>query len=123
MDILYKDLSDKIIGICIDIHKELGPGFLESVYKQVLDYEFNKINFKYEREKLISIKYKNTIIEKAFYADLIIENKIILEIKTVRNIEDIHIAQLLNYLKASGIRLGYIINFAKLKLEWKRLIC
>ena len=104
------------------MNKELGPGFLESVYKQVLAYEFTKNKFHYEKEKLLRIKYKDTIIDKAFYADFIIENKIILEIKTVRNIEDIHIAQLLNYLKASGIRLGYIINFAKLRLEWKRLI-
>ncbi|MCK4338658.1 MAG: GxxExxY protein [Candidatus Cloacimonetes bacterium] len=104
------------------VNKELGPGFLESVYKQVLAYEFTKNKFHYEKEKLLRINYKDTIIDKAFYADFIIENKIILEIKTVRNIEDIHIAQLLNYLKASGIRLGYIINFAKLRLEWKRLI-
>jgi len=72
MAILYKALSDKIIGICIDIHKELGSGFLESVYKHTIAYEFTKNKFHYEKEKLLSIKYKDTIIDKAFYADFVI---------------------------------------------------
>lgn len=104
------------------VNKELGPGFLESVYKHTIAYEFTKNKFHYEKEKLLRTKYKDTIIDKAFYADFVIENKIILEIKTVKNFENIHYAQLLNYLKATGLRVGYLINFGKLKLEWKRMI-
>jgi len=104
------------------VNKELGHGFLESVYKHTIAYEFTKNKFHYEKEKLLSIKYKDTIIDKAFYADFVIENKIILEIKTVKNFENIHYAQLLNYLKATGLRVDYLINFGKLKLEWKRMI-
>ena len=104
-------LSNKVIGIAIDVHRNLGPGLLESVYKQCLAYEFSSVGIEYEIEKVIPIKYKEVNIDCAFRADFIIENNIILELKTVDRILPIHKAQLLTYLKLTSIKLGIIINF------------
>jgi len=104
-------LSNKVIGIAIDVHRNLGPGLLESVYKQCLAYEFFSVGIEYEMEKVIPIKYKKVNIDCAFRADFIIENNIILELKTVDRILPIYKAQLLTYLKLTSIKLGIIINF------------
>ena len=105
------ELSKKVIGCAIEVHKVLGPGLLESAYQQCLAYEFSKANIKFEKEKSIPVKYKETNIDCGFRADFVVGNSIILELKTAEKISPIHEAQLLTYLKLSKKKLGIILNF------------
>ncbi|WP_456406453.1 GxxExxY protein [Caldithrix abyssi] len=120
--IIYKDESYKIIGLCMEVHNNLGKGFLEVVYKDALEYEFEQANIPYEREKEYQVKYKEIILPHKFYADFVVFDKIILEVKGISNIGNEHIAQIINYLKISGCQLGLLVNFGKLSLEYKRII-
>jgi GxxExxY protein len=104
-------LSDKIIGLAIEVHRGLGPGLLESVYQQCLAYEFSKQNLRFTTEQSIPVDYKGIRMDCAFRADFIVEDSIILELKTVDRILPIHEAQLLTYLKITGKKLGLLINF------------
>ncbi len=121
-DIIYKDEAFEIIGICMDIHNELGSGFSEIVYKDALELELSSKQISYEREKSYTILYKGIPLDHKFYADFIVLDKIILEIKCVKLIADEHVAQTIIYLKASGNKLGIIINFGKEKLDYKRIV-
>ncbi len=121
-DILYKDESYKIIGKCFEVHNNLGPGFLEIVYKDALEYEFRKANIPYEREKEYKVNYKDVILPHKFFADFIVFDKIILEVKAVSGISDEFIALAINYLKVSQNKLALIVNFGELKLNYKRII-
>lgn len=115
------DLTSKIIGIAIKAHKKLGPGFVEKIYQRALYLDFKKNNFNFEREAKININYNgvNLGYEKV---DFIVENKVIVELKAVSEILDIHKAKMLSYLKASGCKIGLIINFARQIIEIKRVI-
>ena len=104
-------ITKKAIGCAIEVHRELGPGLLESVYQQCLQYELERNNIKFEAEVPIPIKYKNSNIRFAFRADFIIEDEVIIELKAVEEIHPIHYAQLLTYLKLTGKKIGLIINF------------
>ena len=104
------------------VHSELGCGFLEAVYQEALELEFIRKSILYEREVQININYKGVVLDKKYYADFICHNKIILELKSVKVIENVHIAQLMNYLKATGMKVGYLINFGATSLEYKRFI-
>ncbi|NWF51190.1 MAG: GxxExxY protein, partial [Ignavibacteriaceae bacterium] len=108
-EILFKDESYKIIGICMEVHKLLGKGFLEIVYKDALEYEFTANNIPYEREKEFSIQYKSKILAHKYYADFVLYNNIILEIKAVNGIIDEFVKQTLNYLAVSKCKLGLIV--------------
>ena len=120
--IYFKDLSDKIIGLAIEVHKTLGNGFLEKVYENALMIEFKTNNISAEQQLSIPVQYKENIVGE-YFADILVENKIILELKTVKRIEPIHEAQLLHYLNATNLKLGYILNFASTsKLEFKRFV-
>jgi GxxExxY protein len=120
--IYFKELSDKIIGLAIEVHKCLGNGFLEKVYENALMIEFKNNNIVAEQQHSIPVRYKENIVGE-YYADILVEKKILLELKTVKRIESIHEAQLIHYLKATSLKLGYILNFAvPLKLEFKRII-
>jgi GxxExxY protein len=120
--IYEKELSDKIIGAAIEVHKQLGNGFLEKVYENALMFELNQNNISVYNQHKIEVLYKGQIVGE-YFADIIVESIIILELKVCDNINDIHKAQLLHYLKATGIKVGYILNFgAKFKLEFLRLI-
>ena len=121
-EIIYKEESYQIIGKCFEVHNNLGPGFLEIVYKDPLEYEFNKAAVPFEREKEYIVKYKNIILPHKFYADFVIYDKIILEVKAVAGIADEFIAQAINYLKVSGNKLAIIVNFGELKLNFKRIV-
>jgi GxxExxY protein len=112
----------KIIGICMEVHRILGSGLLEIVYKDAIEYEFKKNNIPFEREKEFEIKYKDVILEHKFYADFIVFNEIVLEIKIAKAIGDEHIAQNLNYINLSWNKLGIIVNFKNKSLEHKRVI-
>ena len=120
-NIIYKELSDKIIGYAINVHKTVGPGFLEHVYEESMCVELKLNNIPYERQKVYSIFYKNNPVG-TYFADLVINNKIILEIKSVPFINKHMHSQLLNYLHVSKLRAGYIINFQNTIIEFKRLV-
>jgi GxxExxY protein len=121
-DIIYKEECFKLIGICIEVHKNLGAGFLEIVYKDAIEYELKKANISYEREKQYEVNYKGIILPHRFYADFVVMDKIILEVKAVQTIPDEFVAQAINYLKVSGNRLALIVNFGELKMNYKRIV-
>ena len=115
--------TDSILRTAIEIHKILGAGFLEIVYKDAVEYETLKQNLKYERDKEYLIHYKETILKHRFYADFVVFDKVIVEIKAKEGgIAEEDYAQALNYLKCSGCKVGLILNFARLKLEIKRVV-
>ena len=119
---IYKEENYKIVGILFEVHKNLGKGFSEIVYKDALEYEFKNNNIPYQREKEFSVAYKDTILKHKFYADFVIYDKIILEIKTVDCFNTSHYNQCLNYLKISGYKLAVLANFNLISLEYKRII-
>ncbi|WP_310559066.1 GxxExxY protein [Flavobacterium sp.] len=121
-DYLYEDDTYKIIGALIEVHKNLGKGFSEIVYKDAFEYELKKINFSFDREKEYLVHYKDIILNHKFYADFIVLDKIIIEIKSTDSIHEKHISQCLNYLHVSGHRLAILVNFNKTSLEYKRII-
>jgi GxxExxY protein len=121
-EIIYKDESYKIIGICMEIHRILGKGFLEIVYKDALEFEFKKNNIPFQREKEFLIKYKDIILPHKFSADFIAYDKIILEIKCKKGIIEEYTKQTLNYLSVSNVKLGIIINFGEDSLKYKRIV-
>ena len=120
--IIYKDESYQIIKKCMEVHNNLGPGFLEIVYKDALEYEFQKAGIPYEREKKYEVNYKGIILPHKFYADFVVFDKIILEVKARSGIPDEFVAQALNYLKVSGNKLAIIVNFGELRLNHRRIL-
>lgn len=114
-------LSNKIIGLAIKVHKLLGPGFVEKIYGRALAEELKKEKIGYRPEEEIKVKY-NDIYIGGQRLDFLVENEIILELKSVSEINEIHRAQMISYLKTANKRLGLILNFAKKKLEIKRLV-
>jgi GxxExxY protein len=122
-DYPFQDLTSRLIGLGIEIHKILGAGFLEIVYKDAFEYEFTVNQIPFVREEEFKIPYKTTILKHRFYADFIVFENVILEIKAKEGgIAEEDYAQTINYLKCSGCKIGLILNFAKLKLEIKRVI-
>ena len=107
----------------MEIHRELGHGFLEIVYKDAIEYELRTKVIQYEREKEFEVQYKNLILPHKFYADFVVFNNIILEVKALEaGFADIHYSMLINYLKVSGCKVGLLVNFARKSLEYKRVI-
>ena len=121
-DLLFEEETYKIIGACMGVHKNLGNGFLESVYQEALEKEMNKAEIPFERQKKIQVKYDDQYLDKYFMADFVCYDKIILELKAVSLLNNDHMAQVINYLKATGYQLGLLINFGQTSLTWKRLI-
>ena len=120
--IYYKSLSDKIIQCAIEVHRILGNGFLEKVYENSVMFEFKSRLVQAENQVPISVYFKNMIVGE-YFTDIVVDKKIILELKVVDHILPIHNAQLLHYLKATNYKVGYVINFgAKEKLEFKRWV-
>jgi GxxExxY protein len=109
MDI--EKLGSKIIGAAIEVHKTLGPGLLESAYEESLCHELSLRSLSFERQKPLSLTYKGKLLDCGYRLDIVVENRIILELKTCEEIEPIHKAQLLTYLKLSGLHLGFLFNF------------
>ena len=120
-DILYKDLSYKIVGLAIEIHNKLGYGFLEKAYENALMLLFRREDIIAKQQTPISVYFEREIVGE-YFSDILVENKIILELKAIEKITDVHKAQTLNYLKATGLRLAIILNFGKKKLEYKRIV-
>jgi GxxExxY protein len=117
-----KDENYKIVGICMEVHRLLGPGLLEIIYKDALEIEFKNHNIPYQREKEFSIEYKGIILPHKFYADFIVYDDLILEVKSVKEISNDHLAQTLNYMKLADTPIGIIANFQNKSLVHKRLI-
>ena len=117
----HEDLTDKIIGCAIEVHKKLGPGFLESIYENALIIELQRQNLRIEQQKEVMIKYDGVEVGR-HRLDLIVDNTIVVELKAVKNIEDIHFAIVKSYLKATGKEHGLLINFSRPVLEVKRVI-
>jgi GxxExxY protein len=115
------DLSNRIIGIAIDIHKKLGPGFQEKIYEEALLTEFKKSGIGYEKQKVIRVDYEGQSLGNQ-RIDLIVDGEIILEIKACTKIIPIHRDQVISYLKTANKRLGLILNFGRSKLEIKRVV-
>jgi GxxExxY protein len=122
MDLMFKEESYQIIGKCMEAHNELGHGFLEIVYKDALEVLLKRDDIFYEREKAYPVFFLGKMLPHQFWADFVVLNKIILEIKCCKELNDEHIAQTINYLKVSGNRLGLLVNFGRGKLEYKRLV-
>ncbi|MFZ5948358.1 MAG: GxxExxY protein [Stygiobacter sp.] len=120
--IIYKEEAFKIIGCCLKVHKELGKGFNEVIYKDALEIEFQIKDIEYKREKEYDIAYKGHILPRKYYADFVLMDKIILEIKAIEMLTDSNIKQILNYLAASKLRLGLLVNFGEDSLKYKRII-
>ena len=121
-DIIYKDESYAIVGALFNVYNYLGSGFSEIVYKDALELEFSSLNIPFEREKEYSVSYKGIVLSHKFYADFVLFDKIILEIKSIDIIHDKHIAQCINYLKVSENRLAILANFHKDLLDHKRIV-
>ena len=117
-------LSGQIIGLAIKVHSDLGPGLLESAYKECLFYEIVNAGYKVEKEKGLPLVYKDIKLDIGYRIDIMVENKLIVEIKAIDSLADIHTTQLLTYLKLSGNRLGLLMNFnvPLLKNGIKRLV-
>jgi GxxExxY protein len=122
MDYLYKEDTYKIIGCCMEVHKSLGKGFNEIIYKDALEFEFKRNNIAYQREAGYKIKYKNFVLPHNYIADFVIFEKIILEAKAIASITSSNIKQTLNYLAASKLKLALLVNFGEDSLSYKRVI-
>jgi len=120
--LIYKEESYKIIGLCMEVHRELGRGLLEAVYKDALEYEFTTNKIPFEREKTYKVRYKDIILPHEFYADFVVYDNIILEIKARSKIVDEFIKQTLNYMAIAKSPLGLLINFGEPSLKYKRLV-
>ena len=121
-ELLHSELTYEIIGAAMEVHATLGPGFLESVYQEAFAIELLSRKIPFDTEKRIDIIYKGVKLEKHFVADFICDNHVIVEIKALSALTNEHQAQVLNYLKATGIKVGLLINFGSKSLEYKRLI-
>jgi len=117
-----KDETYQIIGILFEVHKNLGKGFSEIVYKDAIEYEFEQNKIPYQREKEFVVNYKDTSLKHKFYADFVVFDEIILEIKTVDCFNASHYNQCLNYLKVSKNELALLVNFNSISLEYKRIV-
>jgi len=118
----YQSESFKVIGACMEVHKVLGKGLLEVVYKDALEVEFNKQNMAFEREKKFEVQYKNILLKHSFYADFLVFDKIILEVKAQSGLVEEHYKQTLNYLAISKMKLALLINFGNDSLHFNRII-
>ena len=121
-EIFFKEECFNIVGACFEVHKSLGCGFLESVYQEALAIEMKERNIPFEKEKILKIFYKGTQLEKIYVADFVCYQSIIVELKALSALTSQHDAQVLNYLKATGIKLGLLINFGEPSLKYKRLL-
>jgi GxxExxY protein len=120
--ILFKEESYKIIGACMEVHTQLGPGFLEAVYQEALEIEFNRENIPYKREPELTILYKGVPLTKKYFPDFICYSEIIIELKAVSSLNNDLIAQTVNYLKATNFELALLVNFGETSLIYERLV-
>ena len=121
-DLIYRDECYLIVGCCMEVHKRLGCGFKEAVYQEALEMEFIENALDFVREKRLRIQYKGQLLKKEFSPDFVCFDKIVLELKAASELTEIHQSQLFNYLKASNLRLGILVNFGTPSIQFKRFI-
>jgi len=121
-EFLYQDETYKAIGLCMEVHKRLGPGFAEIVYKDALEIEFKINEIPYSREREFIVDYKGHVLPHSFSVDFICYDKIVLEIKAQKKLIDEHYSQTINYLAVSKSPVGLVINFGEKSLEFKRVV-
>ena len=121
-DLLYKEEVFKLVGFCMDIHRELGKGHDELIYKDALVVELERAGIPFTRERKYEVAYKGVILPHHYRADFVVWQKLLFEGKAVESLTDAHVKQVLNYLAASGLELGLLVNFGSDSLEWKRVV-
>lgn len=121
-EFLHKDLTYQIIGAAMEVHRHLGPGFLESVYQKSLAYELEQRDIQFIQQKHLPVSYKGILTVGDFIADIVVEDCIILELKAIDLLHARHEAQALNYLTVTGFRLALLLNFGNKTLQYKRII-
>lgn len=121
-EFLFGNETYQIIGAAMSVHRELGPGFLEAVYQEALALEFSEKMIPYKKEQALEIQYKGRPLNKRYFADFLCYDQIIIELKAMEAIHNDHLAQVLNYLKATNLKLGLILNFGAPSLQYKRVV-
>ncbi|MHC4510285.1 MAG: GxxExxY protein [Planctomycetota bacterium] len=119
--IVHKGLSYKVIKLALEVHNELGCGFLEKVYENALIMLLDRESIPAKQQAPVDVHFQGQVVGQ-YFADILVDHKLILELKTVEVIGNVHKAQVLNYLRATGLKLGLILNFAKPRFEYKRLV-
>lgn len=119
--LLYRDLTDKILCAAYQVHRELGCGFWEKVYQEALAIVLTEMQIPFEREKQLNIVYHGKILSCKYVADFVIDNKVILELKAVTDMDSVYEAQIINYLKATGYKIGFLMNFGLKEFYFKRM--
>ena len=118
--LLYQELTNRILKACYAVHNELGCGFLERVYQEALDVQLTEMGIPFEREKHLPITYHGKVLKCDYFADFVVDNKVIVELKAVTEMNPVFEAQTINYLKATGLKVGLLINFGDRQLQIKR---
>lgn len=121
-ELIYKEEAFKIVGCCMEVHRELGKGHSEVIYKDALEVEFKRQGIVYSREREFVLSYKGVVLPHRYFADFVVLDKIILEAKAIECLTDSHIKQTLNYLAASRLKLGLLVNFGEDSLTYKRVV-
>lgn len=121
-ELLFKEEAFKIMGICMNIHKVLGMGLKEVNYKDAIEIDFIEGGVPFKREQKFIVKYKDKVLRNPYYADFVVFDSIIIEVKSATALADTHMAQALSYLAVSGMRLALVINFGEKSLTWKRIV-
>jgi GxxExxY protein len=122
MELLHKNLTGKILGMAMEVHQVLGCGFLEALYQEAFEHELKLKRIKFIRQKPHRVAYKDIILRHPYIPDLIVEEKVVVDLKAVREIGEVEEAQMINYLKITHLEVGLIINFGCRSLEWKRMV-
>jgi GxxExxY protein len=119
---IYKAESFKIIGCCMEVHRELGKGHDEVIYKDALEIEFKRQGIEFAREREYTLAYKGVVLPHKYFADFVVLDKIILEAKAIESLTDSHVKQTLNYQAVSKLKLGLLVNFGEDSLTYKRVV-
>ena len=118
--LLYKDLTDRILKAAYTVHNELGCGFLEKVYQEALAIQMTEMNIPFEREKHLKVFYHGKCLQCDYIADFVVDDKVILELKAVTEMDNVFKAQTINYLKITGYKVGFLMNFGQEEFQFKR---
>ena len=121
-ELIYKEECFRIVGACMEVHRELGKGHSENIYKDALQLEFKAQGISFVREHPYAVSYKGTVLPHSYFADFMVLDKILLEAKAIEQLTDSHSKQVLNYLAASKLSLGLLVNFGQDSLAWKRIV-
>ena len=119
--LLYKDLTDRILKAAYMVHNELGCGFLEKVYQEALAIQMTEMNIPFEREKHLKVFYHGKCLQCDYIADFVVDDKVILELKAVTEMDNVFKAKTINYLKITGYKVGFLMNFGQEEFQFKRL--